>query len=201
MDFTKVKKSGNNKFGRVEDGTYAARIVQVIDLGIQKNEFQGEEKIEPQVMITFEFPTETVEIEGKQRPRWLSKQYKVSNHEKAALTQVILSVDPDGKTTGKGKYPEKLLGLPCMVTVGTTASGNAKVVGVSRLMKGLKVDELANPGVYFDLDSSGDQSHETFDSFPDWLKTKITEALNFHNTKFGKGSSTTDEEEFNDDPF
>ena len=188
MDFTKTKKSGggSKNFGRIEDGTHVARIIQVIDLGIQKNEFQGEEKIQPQVMITFEFGTETIEIEGVQKPRWLGKQYTVSNHEKAALTSLVNAVDPDGKVTGKGKHPNKLLGLPAMVTVGSTATGNAKIVGVSRLMKGLQVDELFNPPVYFDLDDYDTNSVAVFNALPDWLKGKIQEAMNFNTTKFGK---------------
>ena len=186
MDFTRNvnRKAGSaNKNGRVEDGTYPARIVQIVDLGIQKNEWQGEEKLVDQVMITFEFPTETVEIEGEQKPRWLSKQYTKSMNEKAALYKLVEAVDPDGKTSSKGKHPRKLLGLPCMVTVGSTVSGNAKIVDTSRLMKGLAVDDLYNPAVYFDLAST---DKTIFDTFPDWLQNKIKEAVNFETTHFFK---------------
>jgi hypothetical protein len=73
-----------------------------------------------------------------------------------------------------------------MVTVGSTATGNAKIVGVSRLMKGLQVDELFNPPVYFDLDDYDTNSVAVFNALPDWLKGKIQEAMNFNTTKFGK---------------
>lgn len=193
MDFTKTKKSGGNgsgKNGRVEDGTFPVRVVQVVDLGIQKGEFKGEEYIRPEVMITFEFPTETITIDGEEKPRWLSKQFTVSMHEKSALYALVNAFDPDGKATRKGSNPKGLLGLPGMVTVGSTASGNAKVAGVSRLMKGLAVAELQNGPVYFELDSASSENNQAFEALPSWLQDKIKSAMNFDTSKFAKGSVT-----------
>jgi hypothetical protein len=37
----------------------------------------------------FEVANEFVEIEGEQKPRWLSKEFTVSLHDKAALKQAL----------------------------------------------------------------------------------------------------------------
>lgn len=191
MKFNKPAGKKNN--GRIEDGTYSARVVQVIDLGVQKDEYNGEEKIKPEVLVTFEFPTELLVINGEERPRWLSKNYTVSLHEKAALTQLLNAVDPDGKLTKKGANPQGILGQACMITVGSTASGNAKVVGVSRLLKGLQVPELDNPTAFFDLDSDSKDNKAVFESLPDWIKTKIQSAMNYDNSAFNGNSSVTND--------
>ena len=203
MDFNKSKKSGGaSKNGRVEDGTYAARIVQVVDLGVQKGEYKGEETIKPEVMITFEFPTETLTIDGEEKPRWLSKQFTVSMNEKSALYALVQAFDIDGKATRRGSKPEGLLGLAGMVTVGSTASGNAKVAGVSRLMKGLTVPELFNDPIYFDLDSTSDANNDSFQKLPQWLQEKIQTAMNFDSSKFANGSSnSSDDQKVSQSPF
>lgn len=183
------KKSSSGKNGRVEDGTYMARIVQVVDLGVQKGEYKGEEYIRPEVMITFEFPTETLTIEGEEKPRWLSRQYTVSMNEKSALYSLVNAADPDGKATKKGSNAKGLLSLPVMVTVGSTATGNAKVVGVSRMMKGMSIPELYNDPVFFELDSNDTANKQAFEGLPDWLKEKIQTSMNFSTSKFAQGGT------------
>lgn len=207
MGLTNIKANnggGKKDKGRIEDGTYMARVVQLIDLGVQKSEYEGVEKINHQVMITFEFPTEMVKVGDDDKPRWLSKNYTVSTHEKSGMAALINAVDPTGQATSKGRNLKGILGLPAMVTVGTTSGGNAKVSGVARLMKGMQVPELVNDPVFFDLD--GDDV-EQFDKFPDWLKERITSGIDFHKTPFSKAidngsSSSTEEEEFDGEiPF
>ena len=62
-----VKPTSNTPrpdYGHLETGTYAARIVQIIGLGVQERRpFQGEQKPPaPFIRITFELPYETIEI-------------------------------------------------------------------------------------------------------------------------------------------
>ena len=62
-------------YGRVEDGTYPARIVRIIDFGMQyatdwktgevKKYEDGNDVVQHRVWIDFEFPTETIEIDGE----------------------------------------------------------------------------------------------------------------------------------------
>ncbi len=194
--FVGKKKSSSN--GRVEDGTYMCRIAQLVDLGVQKFEWQGEEKEAHKVFITFEFPTERIIVNEEDRPRWLSKEYTVSNHEKSGLYALVQAADPDGKATRKGTYVKGLLGLPVMVTVASTASGNAKVASVARLMKGMAVPELENPVSFFDLDKP---DMAVFEKFPQWLKDKITSGVDFDPAMLKANKDDLDDDLSKDGPF
>ena len=184
MSLTNVQAtSGKKKFSRLEDGTYMCRVVQLIDLGVQEDEYEGEKKVGHKIFINFEFPTEMIMINEEEKPRWLGKEFGVSLHEKSVLTKLIAAADPDGKATSKGRNLKGLLNLPLMVTVGSTATGNAKIAGLARLMKGMTVPELVNPVVFFDLDG-GDL--EQFEKLPEWVQGKITSSVDFDDTQFAK---------------
>ena len=196
MNFNKPSSS-SKKFPPMDTGVFPARIVQLIDLGIQESEWQGETKRNPKVQITFEFPTETIEVDGEHKPRWLGKEYTVSMHEKSALAALVSSADPSGKATANGSKPEGLLGLPLSVSVGRTSTGNAKVSGVAGMMKGMQVDELKNPPTFFDLSVKG--TWDAFEKLPDWLKEKIKTGINFSDTPFARKDVTYKREDIKED--
>lgn len=193
-------EKSTKKFERIEDGTYAARIAQIIDLGVQEDEYEGEKKVAHKVFIQFEMPTETITIDGIEKPRWIGKEFPVSVHEKSSMYKLMQAADPDGKLTAKGRNLKGLLGLPLMLTVGSTAKGNAKVGGVARLMKGMAVADLSQKPVFFDLDGS---DKEQFDKFPNWIKLKIQSGIGYEDTPFasGGGDSGTLEDMEDDNPF
>ena len=175
LDISKYKTGGTKDFGRSEDGNYPARLAQVIELGLQPMEDYTTKEAKdpkPRCILTFEFPTETIEVGGEEKPRWYGKEYTLSGHEMAALPKVVSALDPSGEETDLGK----LLSRAVMVEIGTTSGGKAKVVNVSKLMKGLTVDQLAADPVVFSLDSP---NKATFDRLPQWIKEKITGALDF----------------------
>lgn len=186
---TKVKKD----FGRVEDGAYPARIVQIIDFGLQyetdwktnevKTYDDGNPMIKHKVWINFELPDEKIEIDGEEKPRWYGKEYTVSAHEKSALYALLKAVDAKGDATNKGRNVRGLLGLPAMVTIGSTSTGKAKISGVSAVPKGLQVGSLANDEGFFDLDS---EDVDAFEALPNWMKERIKNGIGFEDTKIAK---------------
>ena len=177
LNLTAASTKSATNLGRVEDGTYPTRIVQIIDLGMQLQfDWQTQEQkfyddgnpiIKPEVIITYEFPTETMEIKGETKPRWLGKQYTLSLHKKAALTNLLKVVG--GGTTNVGD----LLGKAALVTVGSTSGGKAKVAAVAGMMKGMEVAELVNPTVMFD---ASEPDMGVLAGLPDWISEKITGA-------------------------
>lgn len=191
LSFSTEKKQNKKTYPRVEDGAYPTRIVNIIDFGKQvetdyktgepKTYDDGNPIIKHKVWIQFEFPTELIEIEGEMRPKWVGKEFSISNHEKSALFNLMKAVDPKGESTNKGRNVAGLLGLPAMVTVGSTSGGKAKIVTVSPMPKGVRVDALQNPEVLFDLD--GDDL-ETFNSLPKWMQDRITDGVDFDTTRF-----------------
>ena len=195
-------KTEKKEYGRVEDGTYPARIVQLIMLGSQvqtdwqtgeaKEDKEGNVIYKEEVWVTFEFPTERVQYtndEGEEvdRPRWQSKNYVLSMNEKANFFKMLNAVNPEAETL------HDLLGKAGTVTVGSTSSGKAKITGVNSPMKGMPVPELENDAVVYDLD---EPDQEVFDSLPDFLQEKIK------NRKQDEvEASTTDDAVRGEDPF
>jgi len=205
LNFSETKKRVD--YGRVEDGTYPARVVRIIDFGLQyatdfktgevKKYDDGNDVIQHKVWIDFELPTETIDIDGAKKPRWYGKEYTVSSHEKAAIQALLKAADPDGKATMKGKNVVGLLGLPVMLTVGSTSTGKAKVAGITRLIKGMSVDPLANPTLFFDLDEA---TYKDFELLPEWMQKRIKDGVDFESTGlYKKFNSMSDIEE--DSPY
>ena len=160
----KYKSGGGKKFPPVGAGTYPARIAQIIDLGLQKDSYQGEESVKPKLFITFELPTKKIEIDGEMKPRWISREYTKSTHEMSALTSVIMAVCPDASSF------EDLLGKPCLIQTGLTSGGNDKIISVAPEMEGMVTPPLANGTVFYDLEHP---SQAIYDNLPRFLQEKI----------------------------
>jgi hypothetical protein len=79
---------------RIAEGTYPARLVQLISIGIQESEWQGEKKTSPKVILTFELPTETILLNGEEQPKWLSKEQKKAIKEVYVMAKELETVFP-----------------------------------------------------------------------------------------------------------
>jgi len=166
-------------YGRLEDGNHLARIVSVIDMGLQaQTDWQTKEATDPKkiVMITFETPNETITIKDKEgneedKPRWISKDYTLSFHEMAALRKLVDALNPELESL------DELLNTPCMINIGSTVSNNAKIVGVSKPMKGMEVPELYGDAFQFDFSHP---NMELFNGLLKWQQEKIKEALDYN---------------------
>jgi hypothetical protein len=188
-----MKQSGND-FGRVEEGTYPARICQVIDFGVQpQTDWQTGEPTtsKPRVMITWEFPTSRAEItndEGTQSlPRWLSKEFTISKSDKSNLIKLVSALAPRASSL------DELLNLPCMVQVGSTSGGKGKVLTVLPAMQGMEVAELENDTAFFDF------SHpvqELFESLHVWQQGKIKEAEDYNGFADAWGAKEEEKSEY-----
>lgn len=171
--------SGKTKAPRIEEGTYMARIASIIDLGIQpQTDWQSGEATDPKprALFTWELPTETIEItnedgEIEDKPRWMSKEYTLSNYEMSNLYKLLVALGK--KSTVR---LEELLNTECMVTIGSTINGNAKIVAVVPSPKGMPIPELANDSRFFDFDNPDCDLYETQ---PEWIREKIKDAVNY----------------------
>ena len=74
-----VSDSGGGSFQDAPPGTHVARAVKIIDLGTQKSEWQGEEKIKHQLLMVWELPNEELEVDGLKKPFTISKFYNASS--------------------------------------------------------------------------------------------------------------------------
>lgn len=181
------KSSSGPRPDPVEEGTYPARLVQVFLLGTQKQRaFKGEEK--PPVLtlrVTYELLDEFLKDENgedrEDKPRWISEEFAFHSlkADLAKSTKRYYALDPKEEAGGDWS---KLLGAPCMVTI-THSKGKddriyENVAGVSTMRdkEAQKAPELKNPTRMFDFYNP---DKEVFDSFPDWLKDRIKDAVDY----------------------
>lgn len=185
---------GSKKQPLLDIGTYPARVVRIIDLGLQNQRpFAGKEKPPAhEVMMTYElldaFMTDEDGKEMEDKPRWISETFPLHNlsAELAKSTKRYVALDPnldfDGDFT-------KLVGTPCNVTIvhgqgkgknaGKVYENIGSVTGM-RDKDAKRAPELVNEGVAFTLDNP---DLETFNKFPKWLQEKITSNLEFGGSK------------------
>lgn len=186
LNMNQIPQSGSKQREPIPAGTQMARLVQVIDLGLQSQRpYQGQEKRPAyEVRLTFEFPNARVEVDGESRPMWKSKVIKMSSHEKSTCRQWYEKLDPTGKYRGDWS---QLLEAPIFALIvhemgkGENAGKMFdKIADIQPPMQGIDVPPLENPATLFNLDSP---DMEVFEEFPEWLKDKIKENLEFDNSK------------------
>lgn len=186
-----TKTSSRKKVDPMPNGLKQAIICQIIDLGTrQRTDQKGEPRffddgnpmMANEVIVTFEFPTETIEVDGEDKPRWVSKRYVLSSSERSNLYKLSQAVfnrfEPDLTKYG-GKH--------VTVNVGLTSGGNNKIDDVLPPMD--TTATLSKDFVSFDL-SAPDMT--VWNSFPDWIKEEIKQSEDCP-AKL-KESTNTDEE-------
>jgi len=197
LNANKVRSSGGkSKFkpqAPVAVGTYPARLVSIIDLGVQaRRPWKGEAK-DPIAMIrcTYELTTEFMKDEaGKDdetKPRWISEDFPFYglSADRAKSTQRYLALDP--QQAAGGDWAE-LLGAPVALTVVHNPKKDdstivyANIGATSPIMKGMDVAELVNDPQLFDFD---EPDMDVFNGLPDFLKDKIKGATNFQGSALG----------------
>jgi len=176
----------------LDHGTYPARLVGVLDLGLQPQSYKGQEKAPVNnIMLTYELSTEFLKDENDEditdKPRHISETiafYPLSV-EKATSTKRYLALDPEKKYGGDWS---KVVGAPCSVTIIHNKSRlsdkiYANVSYVSGPMKGFPYPELKNDPKILDRD---DPDMEVWNNLPEWIQKKIMDGLDFSSTKLGE---------------
>ena len=175
----------------IEPGVYPARVVQVIDFGVQpQRAYKGQEKEPAQtIYVTYELVDEFMKDEEgndiEDKPRWESEQFVLHNlrADRAKSTKRYLALDP--KSDHDGDWTA-LVGTPCNVTiVNNPGQGkhegkvfvNIGGVATMRDKDAKKLPELVNPSKVFDL-SNPDM--EVWEKLPEWMQDKIKSNLEYN---------------------
>lgn len=178
----------------LEPGNYPARLVQVLDLGLQpQRAFKGDPKPPMQeIGLTYELVDTFMKDENgddiEDKPRWVSEQIPLHNlkADLAKSTKRYNALDPSGEADGDFT---RLLGTPCLVTIVNNPGKDGKIydnigaIGPMRKKDADKCPELVNPAVFFDLDAP---DMEVFRKLPKWLQEKIQGNLNFNGSALQK---------------
>lgn len=192
----------------LEPGVYKARLVQLIDFGLQpRDAFKGEAKPPANLLgLTYELVDAfMIDEEGKEiedKPRWVSEQIPLF-HISSDLAKSTKRYKAFDETLEFGGDWSKLIGMPCMVGIAQSVSkkngkiyDNVSAVSKMRDRDVKSLPELLNEPKMFDLDNP---DMTIFGSFPKWIQDKIKSNLNFKGSKLNEllGDVPEDEEEEN----
>jgi hypothetical protein len=128
---------------------------RVIDLGTQREEYQGEQKIANRVLVSWELPNELM-ADG--RPFAVSRFYTNSLHEKAALRKDLEAWR--GKPFTEAELERfdlaSILNKAAMVSVVLSETGREKVHSVIAVPKGTPTPSVSNELLAFFIDEWDD---------------------------------------------
>jgi hypothetical protein len=191
-----IKKIPSNGGGNrveqpaIDPGSYPARVVQIIDLGVQtRPAFKGDEKPPAHMIsITYELLDEfCVDAAGEpdeSKPRWVSEDFPLNSMDMdlATSTKRYKALDPTDMYDGDFTL---LIGSPCVVQL-VVKAGTGKnagkvytnVMGVAamRPKDADKAAELVNPPKVFTLD---EPDMQVFASLPEWMQEKLKSNLKY----------------------
>ena len=185
----KVKDRAKPKLPPVEPGVYLAVCVGVIDLGEQYSEKFKNYRNE--VQFVWELAGETVEVDGEQKPRQLSRTFSVAASKKSNLRGFL------GGWNGVQYSDEQFqdldlfgqAGRPCQLNVVLNDTGEyANVDSVIPLPKGVPAPQAVSPTILWNMDEWSD---EKFSALPDWVQEKIKKS-----TQYQKDHTPTDSVDF-----
>lgn len=167
------------KLPPVEAGTYMAICVGIFDLGEQQTEYKGKTRYSNQIMFTFELSGMTIEVDGEQKPRQLSRSFSVSTSKKSSLRKFLTS------WRGKAFSDEEiesfntdvLLGRSAMIQVVHNETGEyANIDGVMQLPKGMPKLSTETELMSFNIDEWDDKA---FEKLPEWIQEKIKNSTQY----------------------
>jgi len=184
-----------------EAGATVGMLFSLVDLGTQKQTWDGEEKWMGKVRLSFELPDQLDEYEvvenGKttkvQKPMVVSIEQTRSLGEKASLRKLLEQWRGQTFTSAELKAfsLKNLLGKPAMLTLIHKTSQQGRqycaIAGASKLPKGMKAPaNTTNAQMYYEIEQGeGGQ----FSEMPEWLQDKIRASKEFA-TAAGKSTAT-----------
>lgn len=197
-----VKETGTPQ-KQVSPGSHLAICYRIVDAGTVHDKVYDKER--HRVILTWEIPGETIEIDKVAKPMSISVTYTASLQEKSTLRKHLEMWRGKAFTKEEleGFELGKVLGVPCLLSVIHDEKGRAKVAGIMAPPRGTPRNEPYNPMVEYSV-SEGDNT--VFRTLPDWLQERVTESGEWAAPAARKeagGAPATEaiEEPFDDLPF
>lgn len=173
----KIKDRAKPKTPPVEPGVYMAVCVGVVDLGEQYSEkFKSYSN---KVKFCWALPSETIEIDGKQEERQLSKEFTFSVSKKGGLRSFLESWN--SRTYSDDEFAEldvfDQLGKPCQLQVVLNDTKEySNVANLMPLPKGMPAPVSKTAVFVWDMDAWDDQA---FEKLPAWTQEQIKKSTQY----------------------
>lgn len=163
-------------------GTYLGICVYSIALGEQLCEYEGKSKnYYKQVRLGFEICGHTVEVDGKQEPRVLSKTFNATKGKKSGLRKFLGAWE--AKELSDDEYLDSdtndYIGRPAFLTIVLNETGEySNIDGIAPLPVGvpINVPEPMSQLIRFDMEP---WDQKAFDALPEWAQEKIKKSTEY----------------------
>lgn len=172
-----LKEPEKREFKIVSEGVHYAVCTGVYYLGQCFLEYQGDRKLLPKVLITWEVTDEFYDKDGEQMPCTISNEYTFSFNEKAKLREHLVSWRGKQFTEEElqGFDIRNILGVPCQLQILHKTSGNgrtyANIQTIMSYPRGLEVPATRSEAIAFDIEEPG--AIDKVDELPEWIANKI----------------------------
>lgn len=182
----KIRKKSGTSLAPMDAGTYPAVCVGVVDLGEQYSETF--KKYSDKLLIIWEIPSQIIQIDGEDKPRWLSKDFTASLNEKSSLCQTLVSWRGRAFTEKELAVDENgfmqfsvldMLGTGCFlqVIVEDKDSGSYnRITSVIALPAGMDTPPTNTPLIAFDMDAWDDKA---FSALPGWIQNRVKKSTQY----------------------
>ena len=186
-----AKDSGGQDFEPLSEGIHHAVCSRIYDLGTQYSEmFKSEAH---KILITWEVPGETIEIDGEDVPRIISREYTLSLSKKSNLRPDLEAWR--GKRFNEkelqGFNVEKLLGANCQLQIVHVKKEDRTYGNISAIMalpKGTKPLKSFSGAEAYKIENGQNFPEST----PEWIKKKILNSKELKSVELrGMGETTS----------
>ena len=177
-----VKDSGGKGYDPIPAGLQHAICYSLVDVGSHEGEFQGIKNVRRLVILTFELPFQTIEIDGETKPMAISNTYTLSLHKKAKLRIQLESWRSKPFTERElidGFELKDILGVNCQLNIVHNKKEDKTYANIGTIVplgQGMKKVEPYNEIVYYAMD----EGMEVPEKAPDWIKAKIMASLEWN---------------------
>lgn len=174
-----VNANSSGSFDPIPEGTHLGVCNMLVDLGMQYSEVYKNSS--RKVLIGWEIPEETIQLDDGPHPRNVSKRYTASLNESANLRQDLAA------WRGRDFTPEELaafdlraiVGKSCLINIIHRESNGKTYANISNIMalpKGMAAGKLSEPPVIYDIDND---PLEAVDNLPGWIKDIVTKSQSY----------------------
>jgi hypothetical protein len=176
-----VGSRAKSKIPPVDVGVYPSVCTGVVDLGEQEMNFKGKTHYSNRVKLIFELPGETIEVDGEQQPRQLSRNFTISASVKSSLRQFVGAWI--GKTFADAEFEQfdlkDLLDKPALLNVVHSEDGQyANIASAMSIPKGIPAPKRTGDLLYFDTTEWDDA---VFEAMPEYLQEQLKNSSVYRN--------------------
>jgi hypothetical protein len=189
-----VKQSGGKDFDPIPAGLQQAILYSLVDIGSHEGEYQGVKNVRRLVILTFELPNQTIEVDGVTKPMAISSTYTLSLHKKAKLRIQLESWRSKPFTERElidGFELKDILGVNCQLNIVHNDKDGKTYANIGTIVPlGTGMVKLApfNEIVYYEMG----EGQSIPEKAPDWIRAKIMASLEWNEGQ-GQGNDWPDD--------